>query len=95
MITINSNWKAGDKAYIIEPYLDEVKECEITNVTFASYLLYNDCNFVMKLIYKFADEDLFENSYEIFGEEEINKKVFKTKEEAEQALLDVLNELIH
>lgn len=90
MITINSNWRAGDKAYIVEPDLNEVRECEIINVTFASYLLYDNCNFVMKIIYKFANEDLFVNSYEIFGEDAINKRVFKTKEEAEIALKEIV-----
>lgn len=80
---IESKWKAGNKAYIITE-VDGIKECDILNVSYTSYLMYNDAEFVMKISYKFIDEDITYASYDIVGEDEIEKRVFKTKEEAEE-----------
>ena len=81
---IESKWKAGDKAFIITE-ADGIKECDILNVSYTSYLMYNNTNFVMTIVYKFVDESINYANYKIMDEEEINKRVFKTREEAEIA----------
>ena len=86
MYTITGEWKAGDKAYIIEED-GSINKCDILNVTYASYLMYNNTDFVLTVTYKFERDSIYVNNYKIVGEEEVAKRVFKTRDEAEETVL--------